>query len=377
MKIITFYLPQFHTIKENDEWWGQGFTEWVNVKRGTPLFEGHYQPRVPENQNYYNLLDDDVKRWQCELAMEHGVYGFCMYHYWFGGKLLLEKPVEQYLANKSLPQRFMLCWANEHWTNAWVSSNAKVLIEQEYGNEAEWAEHFAYLLPFLQDPRYICQDGRPLLMIYRPDLIHCLNDMLDCWQRLAKEAGLPGLCFLCQGLYLDYLPKKDLSRFDYDIQMQPNYALTKMRRQKWKRLRMLKAKTTELLDKVFHTNLSAYRVGGLTTYPYEQLWEYILATGPGSDKSLPGAFVDWDNTSRRGEQGWAITGATPEKFARFLKEQIRRTRTVYKKDYLFMHAWNEWAEAGYLEPDERYGSGYLQAIKEALEETGEFPAAEQ
>lgn len=141
MKIIAFYLPQFHNIPENDEWWGNGFTEWTNVKKAKPLYEGHMQPRVPLGGNYYNLLDDNVKIWQADLAKKYGVYGFCYYHYWFNGKMLLEKPMEQMLANKEVDIPFCICWANEPWTKAWVGDERKLLIAQEYGQEEEWKQH--------------------------------------------------------------------------------------------------------------------------------------------------------------------------------------------------------------------------------------------
>ena len=153
MKIIAFYLPQFHNIPENDEWWGDGFTEWVNVKAAKPLFEGHQQPKVPLNDNYYNLLDDNVKIWQAKIAKEHGVYGFCYYHYWFSGKMLLEKPMEQMLKNKAVDIPFCISWANETWTKAWVNDEKKVLILQKYGEKDEWKQHFDYLLPFFKDDR--------------------------------------------------------------------------------------------------------------------------------------------------------------------------------------------------------------------------------
>ena len=202
MRIIAFYLPQFHDIPENDEWWGKGFTEWVNVKKAKPLFEGHAQPRVPLNNNYYNLLDDNIKIWQSEIAQKHGIYGFCYYHYWFNGKLLLEEPMEQMLKNKEITIPFCICWANEQWTKAWVGEN-KVLIAQKYGDKNEWAEHFYYLLPFLKDERYIYEKGKPLVVIYRPNIIPCLNEMLDYWVELAKKNGLNGITFAYQHLWED------------------------------------------------------------------------------------------------------------------------------------------------------------------------------
>ena len=160
MKIIAFYLPQFHNIPENDEWWGDGFTEWVNVKKAKPLFDGHVQPKEPLNDNYYNLLDDNIKIWQAKIAKEYGVYGFCYYHYWFNGKLLLEKPMEQMLNNKKIDIPFCISWANEPWTKAWVNEK-KVLIPQSYGGVNEWKEHFDYLLPFFKDERYIKVHNKP------------------------------------------------------------------------------------------------------------------------------------------------------------------------------------------------------------------------
>lgn len=218
MKIIAFYLPQFHNIPENDEWWGDGFTEWVNVKKAKPLYEGHVQPKEPLDDNYYNLTDDDVKVWQSKLAKKYGVYGFCYYHYWFNGKLLLEKPMEQMLANPEIDTPFCICWANEAWTKAWVNST-KMLIPQKYGEKKEWKEHFDYMLKFFKDDRYIKCDGKPLLVIYKPELIECGNEMIDYFQELAKEAGFPGLTLAYQHGNMDfYSEKKDDSRYDLDIE---------------------------------------------------------------------------------------------------------------------------------------------------------------
>lgn len=223
MKIIAFYLPQFHDIPENDEWWGKGFTEWVNVKKAQPLYKGHEQPRIPMNENYYNLLDDNVKIWQANIAKEYGIYGFCYYHYWFGGKLLLEKPMEQMLKNPKVDIPFCISWANEPWTKAWVNES-KVLIPQFYGGKKEWKEHFDYLLPFFKDNRYIKEDNKPLFIIYRAEVIDCLNDMLDYWTELAQQNGFSGMKYAYQNLTFDLMPNKDDSRFDYNIEFQPSYA---------------------------------------------------------------------------------------------------------------------------------------------------------
>lgn len=373
MKVIAFYLPQFHAIKENDEWWGKGFTEWTNLKKAKPLFDGHYQPRRPLNRNYYDLLNDDVKLWQCRIAKENGIYGFCFYHYWFDGHLLLEKPVEQYLNNKDCDLPFCICWANENWTKAWVNSQNTVLIEQKYGNEKQWTKHFHYLLPYFKDDRYIKEDNKPLFVIYRPELIKSLNEMLDCWQRLAKENGLPGLVFAYQHVYFDSMDNKDDSRFKYAIEYQPGYALRDMNSKYINYLKKIKQSISIFLEKNFQMSLD---IGGLVRnnrnlalVNYDKVWQQILKRKPTSEKYIPGAFVDWDNTPRRGSKGSIFVGASPEKFEKYFTELIKKARNEYKKDYIFIFAWNEWTEGGYLEPDEKYKYGYLNAIKNSLIKT--------
>mgnify|MGYP001851627574 FL=1 len=381
MKIIAFYLPQFHNIPENDEWWGDGFTEWVNVKKAKPLYEGHVQPKIPLNGNYYNLLDDNVKIWQAEIAKKYGVYGFCYYHYWFNGKLLLEKPMEQMLANKNINIPFCICWANEAWTKAWVNSN-QTLIPQKYGGKREWKEHFEYLLQFFKDDRYIKYDGKPLLVIYKPELIECGNDMIDYFQELAKTAGFPGLCMAYQHGNMDfYSEKKDDSKYDLDIEFQPIYA--RYDRDKAIQASGIKAALKNIYHKV--SILFGKKLGieinfrGLAknsemvrTYDYDEIWSYILNKKVVDSKRVPGAFAMWDNTPRHGKNGHVYTGATPKKFETYLKKLIRKTKEEYHKDMIFVYAWNEWAEGGYLEPDEENGYRYLEAIRNALIDTNEF-----
>ena len=164
MKIIALYLPQFHEIPENNEWWGKGFTEWTNVKTAKPSFKGQYQPRIPLNNNYYNLTDVRAQEWQAKLAKEYGIYGFCYYHYWFEGKMLLEKPAEIMLKNLSVDMPFCFCWANHTWLRAWADKSNRTLIKQTYGTEEDWINHFNYLLPFFKDERYIKEDGKPIMV---------------------------------------------------------------------------------------------------------------------------------------------------------------------------------------------------------------------
>lgn len=371
MKVIAFYLPQFHSIPENDKWWGKGFTEWNTVSRAEPLFEGHNQPRTPLNDFYYNLLDDSVKEWQIDIARRHGVYGFCYYHYWFDGHLLLEKPMEQMLANHNLDFPFCICWANEHWTRAWEGKSNQVLIPQSYGTEKEWESHFNYLLPFLKDERYIKVNGKPLFVIYRPEIIDCCNDMLDYWQELAKKSGLPGISFAYQQIMHD-INNGDESRFDFNIEYQPNYANYDMNPHRNSFLRNLKRKATTFLER-YGFSLSQVRLGGLIKVDYDKVWQSVLHRSPKNEKSVPGAFVDWDNTPRKKEKGSVFVGGSPEKFFEYMRKQIARTKTIYNKEFLFLFAWNEWSEGGYLEPDEKFGFAYLEALRDALNANGELP----
>ncbi len=380
MKIIAYYLPQFHRIPENDQWWGEGFTEWVNVKKAKPLFEEHVQPKVPLNNQYYNLLDVDVMKWQTEIAKQHGVYGFCFYHYWFDGKMLLEKPVENFLEEKSIDFPYCICWANEHWTNQWVADKHNVLIEQRYGGKKEWKEHFDYLLPYFMDDRYIKKDGKPIFVLYRPDLVDDRKQMLEYWNELAVEAGLSGICAMCQrpDAILNG-SNSDLSMFDYCIEYQPGIAFRDVlqKKQKFMWLRRIKRAVLLRLEKTFGISTAGMKLsklsGEVTKFRYDDVWESILSQKPMFSNSIPGAFVNWDNTPRKGVRGSAVTEYSPEKFKDYLSRQIVHAKDAYHQDMMFMFAWNEWAEGGYLEPDEENQYGYLEAIREALLENSEFP----
>ncbi|MHC1785566.1 MAG: glycoside hydrolase family 99-like domain-containing protein [Christensenellales bacterium] len=368
MRIIAFYLPQFHSIPENDKWWGEGFTEWTTVRKAKPLFYGHNQPRVPFNENYYNLLDNRVKEWQINLAREHGIHGFCYYHYWFDGHLLLEKPMEQMLQDTTLDFPFCICWANEHWTKAWEGKSNQVLIAQRYGDKAEWKKHFDYLLPFLKDERYIRVEGKPIFVVYRPEIINCCNEMLDYWQQLSRDSGLPGISFAYQQIMLD-IENGDDSRFDYNIEYQPNYANYDLHCKQNQLMKLIKRKASRLLDRLGF-NVEQIRPGGLMMTDYDRVWDAILSHKPRNSKCIPGAFVDWDNTPRKSSKGSAFIGASPEKFGKYMTKQIGRAKTVYNTDLLFLFAWNEWSEGGYMEPDTKHEFGYLEALKAAIIEQG-------
>lgn len=366
MKILAFYLPQFHEIPENNEWWGEHYTEWQNLKTAKPTFKGQYQPRVPLNKNYYQLTDEKVLEWQANLAKEYGIYGFVYYHYWFEEGMLLQKPAEIMLGDKKVDIPFCFSWANHTWKGEWASKSDRILRKQTYGDCTEWKKHFEYLLPFFKDKRYIRIDGKPMFIIYKPADFEHFDEMLELWQNLAKANGLSGITFVHQDS--DYMHTSDEnSQYEYGIEFQLNKAVKAY----------ISKSVSFMAERIL--NRIADKVPVLrckvTTmhYSYDTIWKIILNTDPIGEKWFPGAFVDWDNTPRRKNRGQVCTGVTPKKFQKYLSKQIKRAREVYKKDYLFMFAWNEWGESGYLEPDEKYAYGMLEAVKAALEENDEFP----
>ena len=371
MKIIPVYLPQFHTIPENDQWWGKGFTEWTNVCNAKPLFEGHYQPRIPLHGNYYNLTELDTLKWQANLANKYGIYGFCMYHYWFNGHLLLEKPMEMLLAHPEINLRYCISWANHDWTDAWKAGKgkAKILIGHNFDDEQDLVDHFNYMLPFFKDPRYITENNKPFMVIYIPNIIKKLDKMMDLWTMMAREAGFDGLTFLYQSAMSCFDPSWNRSRFDYSIQFQPGY-IGWQKQSGWQNaLRWKLIKFARPIKKLLGIQSSGAMGKSVKIMDYDQAWQKILELHPEDVKTLPSAFVDWDNTPRRSQDGSIYQGATPEKFKKYLRQLVKNTRNIYKQDKIFVFAWNEWAEGGYLEPDEKFGYGYLEAIRDVLGES--------
>lgn len=387
MKIISFYLPQFHTFPENDEWWGKGFTEWTNTKKAIPLFKNHYQPHTPYNHDYYDLTKIEVMERQVKEAREYGVYGFCFYHYWFkDGKMLMEKPVEKFLYNKSFNLHFCISWANEPWTRRWDGGSKEVLMSQEYGDKAEWEKHFYYLLPYFKDSRYITENGKPMLIIYRPEIIACIAEMLQLWRELAIQNGLKGLFVLAQGTKFcrDMSNKNRKNEYlDGYIMYEPGYTYAALAIKDKKSLlknschysrffgHYFKNKIISILKRDYFKRLNKKPTD---ICDYTILWNAIMKhTIPDGANYYPGAFTNWDNSARRGKEARIVVGSKPELFQKYMTKQIVRARTEYKKDLIFVTAWNEWAEGAHLEADEKYGYGYLEALKSALENTGEWP----
>ncbi len=372
VKLIAFYLPQFHEIPENNEMWGKGFTEWVNVKKARPLFDGHYQPVEPLYDNYYDLENVDIMRWQVELAKKYGLYGFCFYHYWYNGHKLLYKPIENYLDKKEIDFPFCLCWANHDWTMAWANQSDNILYSQDYTKKRDWISHFEYLLNYFRDNRYIKIDGKPLMVIYQGARVNQQNEyveMLDFWNELAKEKGFGGIHYAYQSVDIDLTLGKDIYNYSYDIEYQPLYVHRLIYKNKESHFINLLQKLNNKTFKIRFSTISKYiHRRNVERLDYDDCWNKILNMHPIRPNSIPCAFVGCDTTPRKGKRGMVIQGMTPEKFQRYLSIQIKRTKEVYHKDMLFIFAWNEWAEGAYMEPDKRWKYGILEAMYHALEQ---------
>jgi len=360
MKILCMYLPQFHEISENNNWWGKGYTEWSSVKKAKPLFKKHVQPKIPLNNNYYNLASEDAKTWawQAKLAKEYGIYGFCIYHYWFKGKQLLEKPMEILLEHPEIDINYSICWANETWTRTWYSLEKEILISQEYGSENDWRDHFNYMLQFFKDKRYIKINNKPMLNIYRSSDIKDLKEMICCFNKLAIENGFDGIYVVASNNNGDLENRTEVIDAYYNFE--PGYTLKH-------RLNVLqsfnygiKIWLKQLRNKHINIKILERKIDA------RQIYKVIIdGSETSSKKVFKGIFPMWDNTPRRGYKGLAYINTSPKLFydaLLTLQDQIKNDEL----DFLYINAWNEWGEGDYLEPDETYKYQYLEAIRAVL-----------
>lgn len=360
-KIYSMYLPQFHVIEENSKFWGEGFTDWVTVKKAEPLFEGHAQPKVPLNDNYYDLSEKRCLEEQVQIAKRYGVDGWGIYHYWFNNEqCLLTKPVELLLGDKTLNIPFFFAWDNASWKRTWSklagndwspiqdSENVQkregpeILIEYKIGAEKDWEKHFNYLLPFFKDSRYIKHDKRPLFLIY--NYSEKISQMVEYWEKLAKQNGFDGMEIIYSYNPFHGIPA-NVKKFTYE----PLYS-------GWgsfsdRVLRLLGKKTEQKYVK---------------KYDYDKVWKSIIKNAKYChDKNrYYGAFVNYDDTPRRGKKGKVVLGGTPKKFEKYLNELIKVCEKQ-RKEYIFLTAWNEWGEGAVLEADKDNEYAYLRAYKRA------------
>ncbi|WP_338658622.1 glycoside hydrolase family 99-like domain-containing protein [Paraclostridium sordellii] len=354
-KIIAFYLPQFHSIPENDKWWGRGFTEWTNTSKSKPLYKGHYQPREPLNDNYYNLLDSNTQEWQAKVAKQNGIYGFCYYHYWFNGKMLIEKPMENMLKNKNIKIPFCISWANEPWTRNWDGRNREVLMHQFYGDRLEWEEHFQYLINFFEDDRYILKDNKPVFLLYRTNSIDNCEKMVEYWNQRCKDYGFDGI-YIVETL-TGHQKSSHIKNSSAVAEMEPMHTI----RHGLPILTQGKRYIIKKLNKYMniHDRIS-----------YIKTWDCILKKhrSYNDKKVFLGGFVDWDNSARWGKRAMIMEGANPKLFSEYFKKQFEIAKQI-KSDFIFFNAWNEWAEGTYLEPDKKYEYNYLKEIKKITNNT--------
>lgn len=357
-KVLAYYLPQYHEIPENNKWWGKGFTEWTNVKKSEPLFGGHNQPRIPINQNYYDLLDEKTQIWQSKIAQEHGIGGFCYYHYWFNGKQLLEKPLINMLNNKSITIPFCFSWANEPWTRAWDGKMKDVLMPQEYGGKEDWKEHLDYLIPFFQDERYIKINNKPVFLIYRLSSITDSKAMIEFWDEELKKIGFDGIYITSMLTSFDNT-KANSEEVSALVEFEPMYTV--------KHKLPLITQGIRYFKKRLNTRLNNKMT--LDIVDYNSIWSKIInrenLSKKYNKKVYLGAFVGWDNSARKGKNALIVENSEPSNFQKYFGEQLDKS-LERNNEFLFINAWNEWAEGTYLEPDTTYKYKFLEAIKEEL-----------
>lgn len=346
---VAFYLPQFHPIPENDEWWGAGFTEWTNTARARPLFPGHRQPDLPADLGFYDLRLPEAREAQSELARQYGVEAFAYWHYWFGhGRRILERPFSEVVSSGEPQISFCLAWANQTWSGIWHGDADKVLVQQHYPGVEDHTAHFEAVLPAFRDERYLRVDGRPVFYVFRPEELPDAAQFVDLWQDLARRAGLPGLYLVAE--MSDLLgggPRYDrVAQDGFDAGV---YMRIPARR-----------RTSDVLRMRLGRKLARWP----EIYPYSDDWSATARTGRDVQ---PCVYPNWDNSPRSGNRGLVLTGSSPEKFERNVR-QAAATLTDRPRDerLLWVKSWNEWAEGNHLEPDLRHGRAWLDALRSGI-----------
>lgn len=345
-KLFAYYLTQFHAIPENDYAHGLGFTEWTNVASCAPQFPGHFQPKIPYDVGFYNLLDIDVMRRQVEIAKAYGIYGFCFYYYWFSGKKVLEKPLYNFLKS-DIDFHFHLCWANENWSRLWDGGNKEIILEQKH-QEDDTKKFFYDILPFIKDKRYERIDNKPILMIYNPKLFDAdaCKKFLEDLNALAKENGFDGFWFMASNAF-DFENPIEYG-FRGIIEFPPHTFWSKLKRLKIR-------KVSQLVN---------FNVLSMTEVISKKLWNH--------NETYPvfrGVFPSWDNSPRKAYSNGFCFNISGQEFEKWLSDVLDWTKVHNPKNqqYVYINAWNEWAEGAILEPTTRYGYAALNSVKKVLE----------
>jgi lipopolysaccharide biosynthesis protein len=351
VRLLAFYLPQFHPIPENDRWWGTGFTEWTNVAKARPLFRGHYQPHIPADLGFCDLRVPEVREAQAALAREYGIGGFCYYHYWFNGTRLLNRPFDEVLGSGKPDFPFCLCWANENWTRRWDGHDDEILIRQNHSLEDDQA-HIRHLMSAFQDERYIRVHGKPLFLVYRTELLPAPERTAEVWREAARAAGLGDLYLVRVENFVGDLDPRSIG-FDAAVEFAPDWkamGLPKLRRSRWglrARMENQLRKLRELPQVYFDHRI----------YSYDDLVTRMLAKPSQPYPWFRCVTPSWDNSPRRARNATIFRGASPELYERWLQAMIQSTVNTFDGDerLLFVNAWNEWGEGNHLEPDQRWG----------------------
>jgi hypothetical protein len=359
VRLIAFHLPQFHPIPENDLWWGKGFTEWTNVAKARPNFRGHLQPRQPADLGYYDLRLPEARAAQAELARAYGIEGFCYWHYWFHGKRLLERPVNEILRSHEPDFPFCLAWANESWSRSWLGDNRQLMIEQTYSDEDDRA-HARWLAEVSADPRYIRVQGRPMIVIYKAIALPNSQRTTDNFREEFHRLGMPDPYLVAIDAHR---PLTDFREHGFDMTEHHEPQLGALPQDVF---------TDEPLKAKFKRNLKKKILSAsLKVYTYAEATEMMAKVRP-TFPHFPCCFVGWDNTARRGRQAIVMIDSTPELFQGQLS--LMANGVMHKprdERIVFINAWNEWAEGMYLEPDTTNGHAYLEAVSSALNELQE------
>lgn len=345
LRLVAFYLPQFHPFPENDKWWGKGFTEWTNVTRAKPMYVGHYQPHLPSDLGFYDLRVPEVRREQAVMAKAYGIDAFCYHYYWFSGKRLMERPLDDMLADPEMDMPFCLCWANENWTRRWDGREHELLIRQDYHPE-DPVESLRSMLPYLRDRRYLTHKGRKIIVVYRPQNLPHSARWVEAWRVEARALGLGELHLVC-ALTHDNWSYKAMG-FDAGVEFPPHNLEPEMNRH---------------LHKVGFFE----KFGGVLP-DLKDVAEYYLNRDRSAEPNVHRTvYPSWDNTARRRERALITLNGTPENYEYWLHRAIEETRreTGGKDGLVFINAWNEWAEGCHLEPDHRYGRAFLEATLRA------------
>ncbi|MFL0352401.1 glycoside hydrolase family 99-like domain-containing protein [Xanthomarina sp. GH4-25] len=350
---IAFVLPQFHPIPENDAWWGEGFTEWTNVKKARPLFNNHYQPHIPTTLGYYDLRLPAVREAQAQLAKDHGLYGFCYYHYWFNGKRLLDQPIDDMLRLKKPDMPFMFCWANENWTRRWDGKDADILMKQDYSFEDD-KTHIRWLCKHVfKDERYIQVNGCPVFLIYRQDLFPEIIKTLDIWRDIAKnEFGYKDL-YLCHVESFNTIINPKDKGFDAAVEFSPHLVIKHKFR-------------PSLTNKILY-KLGLRKPNQLDFRDYKKAVKDSIEREQPHFKLYKSVTPNFDNTPRKQSNGVICIGSNPHSYFKWLYALIKQFKPYSQEEnFIFINAMNEWAEGNHLEPCKKYGNAYLEATRRAI-----------